>query len=830
MAADPKPLEKWCGPSGAYVVFSDADLFAALDLERPGLDEARALAAEGRFPEAYSAWGRYWARREDPRWVFDPARWPDAIRRKMPWAVAVFRNLADRVVAHDLGGGPYQAVPRGRFVDWALDNGDTAYIGFHYFFWFPPLSRAYLLTGDEKYARAFVDVLCSWYDALPGIRNFDGVVWNRQLGSSLRATYFLEAYYCLRESASLTPELHEKLLKILLGHARYVHDVHMQQYTEWNGQNTGCAMLACLGSLLPEFRESGRWKDAAVPMLRRHILENFLPDGGHQELCMQYHVAGLRDLSLGARALRAAGDDRILSDPRLRARLREAFAWPLKVAFPSGFTPALNSGVVDKEWLTYMALGADLFDDAEFRWAARRFAGEQYLPVSKAISPALWQVDETVAGALHFREGGAMALREADEHVAGAVPSGEGGVAPSYRSVLLPDSGFAVLRAGWEPESMCLVLDFGTPWGGHGYPGKLSFTFWAYDALLAALPGSPASYSLPVYAEWCRQTRSQNTVLVGDRSPEPPFTARLESWHNLEDAVFVSASTEVYRPVRHVRAITFVPGGYFVVFDSLTGGPAGTPLSWLFHCPPGLTRGEGAAFASPAGGAGVLLAPAEGEMFEGMDTGVGHGAVPVEWSPRYQPADAWRDDIAWVGYRKTLAPEGSGYAVAVIPFRSSPPAVRVSGLPVTVEGEPVSPATARALVVSDGADQDLHLCRFGAPVILQCAGVETDAAQLWLRRAGARGTVVRAALAGGSRLVVEGTPLVTCEGVCGIALVWGGDGVRGHVEGAGPIRIRLWAPDCRSAIIGNQEAFAHRHGDFLEIAGHCAGVEEIHVH
>ena len=602
MAADPKPLEKWCGPSGAYVVFSDADLFAALDLERPGLDEARALAAEGRFPEAYSAWGRYWARREDPRWVFDPARWPDAIRRKMPWAVAVFRNLADRVVAHDLGGGPYQAVPRGRFVDWALDNGDTAYIGFHYFFWFPPLSRAYLLTGDEKYARAFVDVLCSWYDALPGIRNFDGVVWNRQLGSSLRATYFLEAYYCLRESASLTPELHEKLLKILLGHARYVHDVHMQQYTEWNGQNTGCAMLACLGSLLPEFRESGRWKDAAVPMLRRHILENFLPDGGHQELCMQYHVAGLRDLSLGARALRAAGDDRILSDPRLRARLREAFAWPLKVAFPSGFTPALNSGVVDKEWLTYMALGADLFDDAEFRWAARRFAGEQYLPVSKAISPALWQVDETVAGALHFREGGAMALREADEHVAGAVPSGEGGVAPSYRSVLLPDSGFAVLRAGWEPESMCLVLDFGTPWGGHGYPGKLSFTFWAYDALLAALPGSPASYSLPVYAEWCRQTRSQNTVLVGDRSPEPPFTARLESWHNLEDAVFVSASTEVYRPVRHVRAITFVPGGYFVVFDSLTGGPAGTPLSWLFHCPPGLTRGEGAAFASPAGG------------------------------------------------------------------------------------------------------------------------------------------------------------------------------------------------------------------------------------
>ncbi|MBM3891620.1 MAG: hypothetical protein FJ388_21110, partial [Verrucomicrobia bacterium] len=537
-------------------------------------------------------------------------------------------------------------IAKGRFFDWAHDTGDSAYVGFHYFFWLPCLPRAYLLTGDEKYARAFVEIVCSWYDALPDIRKFDGTIWNNQLGSSLRATYMLEAYHCFRASSALTAELHEKLLKVLLGHARYVHDVHMQRYTEWNGQNSGAAWLACLGALMPEFRQSGQWKQAAVRIMREHIDRNFHPDGGHKELCIQYHVTGLRDLSLGVRALRATGDDSILQDAGLRAKFREAFAWPLRVAFPSGFTPALNSGVVDKEWLLYMGIGAELFDDAEFRWALRRFAGPHYIPVAKNIATTFPQMDELFARALS---------RRAEER------------APACTSLLLPQSGFAVLRDGWDADSLGMVLDFGSPWGGHGYPGKLSFTLWGRGALLAALPGSPASYSMPVYGRWCYQTKSHNTVLVGGKSQRGPFTARLDTWHDAGDAVLVAASTDVNKAVSHSRKVTFVKGEYFLVFDHLAGGAEDTPLAWMFHCPQGLRVGNDGRAQSPAGQPGVLLLPAEGEAFAGMETGKGHGTVPVEWSPAYKPGDAWRDDIDYVGYQKRLGPAGAAYAIAIVP-------------------------------------------------------------------------------------------------------------------------------------------------------------------
>lgn len=805
-AGDWQALAKWQGASGPYVVISDEQLFAAMDLDRPGLEPVRTLAAERRYTDAYAAWGRYWAARRQPAWVFDPAVYPQAMRRTLPWTVPVILGQAENVVNRSFQHATYTPVAQGRFFDWTHDTGDTAYIGFHYFFWLPCLPRAYLLSGDEKYARAFTEIVCSWYGALPGIRKFDSTIWNSQLGSSLRATYMLEAYHCFRASPALATELHEKLLKILLGHARYVHDVHMQRYTDWNGQNTGAAWLACLGALMPEFRQSGQWKEAAVRIMREHIDRNFHPDGGHKELCIQYHVTGLRDLSLGVRALRAAGDDSILQDAALRAKFREAFAWPLKVAFPSGFTGALNSGVVDKEWLLYMGIGAELFDDPEFRWALGRFAGPNYLPVAKNIATTFPQMDETFARALQ---------RRGEERP------------PAYTSLLLPQSGFAVLRDGWDSDSLGMVLDFGSPWGGHGYPGKLSFTLWGRGALLAALPGSPASYSLPVYGNWCYQTRSHNTVLVGGKSQRRPFTARLDAWHDLGDAVFVAASTDVCQPVSHSRRITFVKGEYFVVLDHLAGGEEGTPLAWMFHCPQGLQFGSDGRAQSLPGRPGVLLLPAEAETFAGIETGKGHGAVPVQWSPEYKPGDAWRDDIDYIGYQKRLGPAGAAYAIAVVPFRTEPPALRATAPPVRSGGEVLSDWRARSLLLAGPAGDDLHVSRLGESIVLECAGLETDAAQAWIRRDKSDGQVRRLALAGASRLTTSGKTLLFADGLKAISLSFGPDRLHGTLECDGEFRLRVLAPGLTRARLADQEITVQREGELTVIRGRADGVSEL---
>ena len=188
------------GPSGSYVVLDDAEVFAALDLARLGLAEVRTAVEAKRYNEAYAAWGRYWAASELPVWVFDPVAYRSALKKELPWLVPMILGEADKVLRRDLIVGTYHPKAKGRTFDWAADNGDSAYIGWHYFFWFRALPRAYLLAGDERYAQTAVEIVTDWYRSLPDIRKFEPVVWNSMLGSSLRATYFLEAYWLLRHS------------------------------------------------------------------------------------------------------------------------------------------------------------------------------------------------------------------------------------------------------------------------------------------------------------------------------------------------------------------------------------------------------------------------------------------------------------------------------------------------------------------------------------------------------------------------------------------------------------------------------------------------------
>jgi heparan-sulfate lyase len=734
-----KALEKWRGPSGPYVVISDGELFGALDLDRPGLEKVKSLSAAGNFIEAYKAWGTYWASRKGPAWIFDPAAYAGSMKASLPWIVSVINRQAESVAARQVEAGPYAAKPKGRFIDWAADNGKSEFIGLQYFFWLPPLARAYVFTRDEKYARAFLDIVCSWYDALPDIERFDDVVWNSQLGASLRCVFFLEGYSLLRSSPSLTPELHAKILKILLGHARYVKDVHMREYTDWNGQNTGCAMLACTGSFVPEFRQAAQWRGTASSMAKLHIDRNFHADGGQKELCTQYHMTGLRDLGWAVRALRAAGDDSVLSDPETKARFREAFRWPLKIAFGSGFTPALNSGVVDKEWIAFAAVGAKLFDDPVLRWAVRRYAGKTYIPLQKGLNA--WELDES------FPE---------------AFDPGKKTLPPDFKSILLEGSGFAILRDGWDADSLCLVLDFGKPWGGHGYPGKLSFTLWGRGALLAAHPGSPSSYSLPVYSEWCTQTISHNTVRVGERSQARPFDADLGYWRDLGRVVFLSAGTDTNSPVKHARTVAFVTGEYFIIFDRLKGAANPAVAEWLIHCPTGLRKGPEGRMQSPGRGPGLQVVSPPSENFSRVELGNGHGAVPVEWSPGWKPQDAWRDDIDFASYGKDIGADGLTFVFALIPYGEHAPEASLVSVPVLGNGRAVPEAEARAVELNTGETSDTHLCVFGERRVFSFRGIETDARQAWVRR-DRRGRVLFSEMVDGTYLDADGRRVLTCE-------------------------------------------------------------------
>ncbi|MBM4045062.1 MAG: hypothetical protein FJ279_08110, partial [Planctomycetes bacterium] len=438
-------------------------------------------------------------------------------------------------------------------------------------------------------------------------------------------------------------------------------------------------------------------------------------------------------------------------------------------------------------------------DDPTLRWALRRFVKSGWVPLHKGFPPtSFWLIDETFAAA----------LRDARP----AAP-------PPFTSVLLRDSGFGALRDNWERDASVMVLDFGQPTGGHGYPGKLSFVLYAKGAPVALQPGSPLSYSLSVYGKWCYQTVSHNTVVVNDHSPPRPFNADLARWHDLGHVVFVGARTDVYQKsdgVVHRRFVTFLPGEYFALFDLLEGNGQAARLRWMFHCPQPLTVDDQKRVHTPQGRPGVLLIPSRPADIEAVTQGVGHSAVPVEWRPGFKSEDSFRDDVPYIGYAKSIAAGSGGqtYGVLIAPFKSALPKADVRAL------EP-SGATSLAagLVAAWPEHDDWHLVSASAGKLVEWDEVATDAAQVAVRFPRAAGELPSLiALAGGSALRVRGKALVEANGVRALALQRTASGWRGQVETDAAAALRLLAPHATEALVDAAPAPLSKDGDYATLS------------
>ncbi|MGM0494365.1 MAG: heparinase II/III family protein, partial [Armatimonadota bacterium] len=67
---------------------SDAELWAAVDLDRPSLDGVREAVQREDWAAAAEAWAAYFRSREAPTMHFRRDRWPDWVREHRPQLVA----------------------------------------------------------------------------------------------------------------------------------------------------------------------------------------------------------------------------------------------------------------------------------------------------------------------------------------------------------------------------------------------------------------------------------------------------------------------------------------------------------------------------------------------------------------------------------------------------------------------------------------------------------------------------------------------------------------------------------------------------------------------
>ena len=375
-------------------------------------------------------------------------------------------------------------------MDWLrIPAGDTEFLwqlNRHRFF--VCMGQAYLLTGDEKYARAFVELAVDWLDNISLCPETQYGPW-RSLEAGLRGEYWCKAIHCFRESALLTDAFMDKLHRSMKQHARYLMDCHSpyRLISNWGiMENHGLFYIAMC---LPQDEETAQYARFALDNLTTAVRMQIFPDGVHWEQSPMYHnevLQCLTDVLILGRQNNAAIPAELSQG--IYKMLRADLAW-LK---PDGHQ--FMTGDSDSNDIRdIIGAGALIFDDPELRFAGADVLAYDYI----------WGI------------GAAGACKYKCMH----------GKAPGFTSVELADSGHTYLRSGWGEDASLLHLTCGTMGAGHGHSDKLhiDLVLGGEDILM---DGGRFTY---VYGDDRREFKDptgHNTITVDNKL----FTVTSQTW------------------------------------------------------------------------------------------------------------------------------------------------------------------------------------------------------------------------------------------------------------------------------------------------------------
>ncbi len=273
--------------------------------------------------------------------------------------------------------------------------------------------------------------------------------------------------------------------------------------------------------------------------LEEQVILQTYEDGGSREQAGGYFLYVLEILWVAGLLARAKGR----SLGRVEERLTSMLGWLEHVADAEGEPPPFG-------------------DDAE-----DRFVRVEYFEPRRAAAIA----------------GRVRALLDGDPTLAPA------SLRASTESVVLPESGLAVFRAGGRRVTFDIgELGFGSL-AAHGHADALSVVV---EGLLR--DSGTCAYAPSERREPYRATTAHNTVVVDGRSQAEPLGAhlwgrRFETKLEEQRPGYVRAAHDGYRPTGHERTVRALDGGVLLVLDRIQGPEAvEATLVWQFE--PGVSR------------------------------------------------------------------------------------------------------------------------------------------------------------------------------------------------------------------------------------------------
>lgn len=640
-------------------------------------------------------------------------------------------------------------------IHWSrIDYLDPAVAGDKKIIWelnrhqyFLTLGRAYWLSGDERYARTIVNHISQWIACNPPKM---GINWASSLEVAFRAISWLWALHFLKESPALTPAFFLSVLKLLHLHARHL-ETYLSTYFSPNTHLTGEALgLFYLGTLLPRFRASARWRDTGRAILLAELDRHIKPDGVYFEQSSYYHRYTTDFYTHFLLLSRLNGGAGLACVENKLVKLLDHL---MHITRPDGTSPLFGDD--DGGRLTMIGEAAPNDFRAALSTGAALFARPDYKYVSGGLA------EETIwlLGSEGARLFDGLAARPPDE-----------------QSRAFPGGGYYVMRDGWTKESNFLLVDCG-PHGafncGHAHADALALDLAARGRTLLVDPGTYTYTGSIGLRDQFRLSAAHNTLTLDGQSssvPAGPFAwqsqarANLRAWAIHERFDFFEGEHDGYArlapPAIHRRGVFFLKGDYWIMRDSVaTAGPHSYDLS--FHYPPDASprveaadRGATALRERPPGLAGL-------EIFAFSEGG------------------QWRIEDGWVSRcygERSAAPVGifsktGAGEMEIITFLIPRGADEPQCLVQEIEASGGRSFECRQC--GAGAGHDVVIIRRASKV--ESAGVVTDGEWVWMRFAaakgdkGAKGELRELALRNAHRLTLNGREIFAASRVLDLA-------------------------------------------------------------
>jgi hypothetical protein len=446
-------------------------------------------------------------------------------------------------------------------IDWkAIPNGDEEWCFMlnRHKYWID-LGKAYLLTGNEKYAKGFVDQVTHWINNNPLDDSLKKHSW-RRIEAGIRCENWIKSFEYIKKSKSITPEFLSKFLMSLYQHGIYLNGSFSDFSKTSNWGVLEFQGLFNVSLFLDDFKIASQWQADALDKLNTCINLQILEDGSQWEQSPMYHNEVLHcfmNVNLLAQRKNIVLPERIVEKTKSMAYAN------IKWQKPNYHQPLLGDSD-DTDLRGLLTLAATLFND----------------PVLK--SRAYKKFDYETLFIMGLEKNSIYENMISED--------------PDFLSVFQQSSGDFYMRSSWKQDATYTSFHLKKLGCGHGHDNLLHFTLFA-NAKDYLIDGGRYSYVDNEWREYFKNNKSHNTLGVDNLTN----TIYKDSWINTFEASsqgvytmstinydYSEAVNNAYKrledPVAIKRRMLYLKPNIWLLFDSFTANGTHT-YSQYFNFP-----------------------------------------------------------------------------------------------------------------------------------------------------------------------------------------------------------------------------------------------------